>query len=338
MIWLRTLQWSVVIGICIQSVTFSQDTQVRHKVEGTVCRQDTREVLSGAELVVMPLNSGTVSDINGHFRFDLEPGEYTLTVKYMGFREKQIPLDLHGNMNLEICLVIKEHPIDEVSIIASLRTEDPIVIGRPIVNIGENILNTLNTNDVNDAIHGRIPGVWDTKISGAPGDHHRIRIRGINSIFGSADPLYVVDGMIVPIVNSITLGISDLNAHDVENISILKDAASTALYGYLGGNGVILVDTKKGGGKNKLNFSYNRGIQAFSKRYDLMNSEDFLNTVETSDKIWGTNFYLYIPGQRMPKYPRYLDAEGTPIGSDDQQDAVFTTGHLDEYNLSGQGS
>ena len=262
-----------------------------------------------------------------------------LFCSYMGFEDKRIPISLDRDYELYIQLEIKEHEIGEVHVIASLREEDPIVIGRPIENIGSRIVNSLNTNDVNDALHGRIPGVWTTKISGAPGDHNRIRIRGLNSIFGSPDPLYVVDGMVIPIVNSMTIGISDLNTHDVENISVLKDASSTALYGYLGGNGVILVDTKKGGGETRFEFGYKKGIQSLSNRYDLMNSEDFLSTIDSSDHLLGTRFLFYSPSVPIyPKYPAYLDSEGKAIGSDNHQDMLFRTGDLSEYHLSGQGS
>ena len=308
-------------------------------IAGTVKNTQSKEVLVGAEVFIGGSNRGAVTDHLGNFSLCLEAGEYVLFCSYMGFQEKRIPVSLDHDFFFDIFLEIKKHEIGEVDVIASLRKEDPIVIGRPIENIGSRIVNTLNTNDVNDALHGRIPGVWTTKISGAPGDHNRVRIRGLNSIFGSPDPLYVVDGMVIPIVNSMTIGISDLNTHDVENISVLKDASSTALYGYLGGNGVILVDTKKGGGETRFEFGYKKGIQSLSKRYNLMNSEDFLATIDSSDHLLGTRFLFYSPTIPIyPKYPSYLDSEGNAIGSDNHQDRLFRIGDLSEYHLSGQGS
>ena len=111
--------------------------------------------------------------------------------------------------------------------------------------------------------------------------------------------------MIIPLVNLKNLGIADLNSHDVENITILKDASSTALYGYVGGNGVILVETKKGGGEKVFNFSVKKGIQWLSKRYSLLNAEDFYNTLELSDVLINTSFYTVYPYAQPPKYELY---------------------------------
>ena len=214
--------------------------------------------------------------------------------------------------------------------------------GRPIETIESKTINRLNTNDLNDALHGRINGVWVTKVSGAPGDHNKIRIRGISSIFGSTDPLYVIDGMLIPVINLKSMGIADLNVHDVENITILKDASSNALYGYLGGNGVVMIETKKGGGETKFNASVKKGYQQVSKLYDLMNSEGFYNTLAYSDTLNRTRFYKRSPGSRPPTYelyPFYQDNLGNVLlGSDNFQDKLFNIGEINEYQLSGQGN
>jgi TonB-linked SusC/RagA family outer membrane protein len=308
-------------------------------LQGTVRNADTKDKLVAADIFIEGTTTGTVTDLQGNYSIRIKPGSYILVCSFMGFHQNRIPINLYQNQDLDIILEVKQHEIDEVKIAGMFREIEPLEKGRSIENIGAKIMSTLNTNDVNDALHGRIPGVWTTKVSGAPGDHNRIRIRGINSIFGSSDPLYVVDGMMIPIVNSKTLGISDLNSHDVNSITVLKDASSTALYGYLGGNGVILIETKKGGVKTQFNVEVKKGIQAFSKRYDLMDSEGFLTTIDSSDKLTGTHFLLYSKNNgTMPKYPHYLDSLGNPIGSDDYQSEVFRIGDVSEYQISGQGS
>ena len=152
--------------------------------------------------------------------------------------------------------------------------------GREIPSIDAEVIAKQNINNASDILHARLAGVWATKTSGAPGDHQKIRIRGQNSFFSSAEPLYVVDGVPVPIVNLSSLGISDLNIHDIENVTVLKDASSSALYGFQGGNGVVLIDTKQGG-ENEINFSTKFGYQWFNNFYDLMSTEDQLASLDS---------------------------------------------------------
>ena len=129
------------------------------------------------------------------------------------------------------------------------------------------------------ALVWRWAGVWATKISGAPGDHMKIRIRGINSINGSVDPLYIVDGVPIPKVNFNSLGISDLNSSDIESMTVLKDAASSAIYGFQGGNGVVIIKTKSPGGKPTFTVQQKTGVQMFkTKRYNTSGTYDFLQT------------------------------------------------------------
>ena len=312
-------------------------------LRGIIKDAKTRESLIAANVLIRGTSKGTVADINGEFLIKLAPGSYELEIRYIGYKNKRININLYNDKSLQIFLDEEKQKIGEVKVIGTFNDLQDLKIGRPIERIESKTINQLNTNVVNDALHGRINGIWTTKTSGAPGDHNKIRIRGISSIFGSADPLYIVDGVIVPIVNLKTLGIADLNTHDIESITVLKDASSTALYGYLGGNGVILIETKKGGGETSFDFNVKSGIQWFTKRYPLMNSEDFLSTHRISDSIFNTRFYRYdsrFPGDPpiLQKFPDYIDTLGNRIGSDDFQDEIFQIGAINEYQLSGQGN
>ena len=318
-----------------------RELNISYQLKGTVKDMNTNEILVAANVFIPGTKRGVVTGNDGQFSLQLAPGNYELEFRYIGYKTKRLIVNLFEDKTLNVLLKATKKEIGEVRIIGTFGEIENMDIGRPIEQIGSKTINQLNTNVVNDALHGRINGVWTTKVSGAPGDHSRIRIRGINSVFGSIDPLYVVDGMIIPIVNAKTLGISDLNTHDIESITVLKDASSTALYGFMGGNGVILVETKKGGGETKFNFNIKEGIQWFSKRYSLMNAEDFYNTLELSDKLINTPFYTVYPYARPPKYelyPYYRDSLGNTLGSDDFQEELFQRGSITEYQLSGQGS
>ncbi len=127
------------------------------------------------------------------------------------------------------------------------------------------------------------------------------------------------------IVNLHSLGIGDLNVHDIEKVTVLKDAASTALYGYQGANGVIIIDTKR---KNEehISFSIKTGVQSLHKRYDLMNTKDFLSTLDEAKTRMTPNIRKF--------YPFYTDS----LANTNWQNVLFRDGISNEYQLSGSGS
>ncbi|MDA3890878.1 MAG: SusC/RagA family TonB-linked outer membrane protein [Salinivirgaceae bacterium] len=309
-----------------------------YKIQGSVIDASTNEKLIAAQVYISGTSKGVVADENGNFELLLKPGVYNIKCRYMGYKEVNQTVNLFENKSIDLRLEVSKKQIQEIKVTDNRRELKSFAIGRPIETIKGKTVAQLNTNDVNDALHGRVNGVWSTKTSGAPGDHGKIRIRGISSIFGSTDPLYVVDGMIIPVINFNTLGIADINTKDVESIVVLKDASSTALYGYLGGNGVVIIETKKGGGETKFNFSVNQGLQHFNKRYSLLNSEQFYNTLELADQNIRTEFYKRDPLNNMETlYPHYIDDEGNTLGYDDFQDEIFRGGNISEYQLSSKG-
>jgi len=127
----------------------------------------------------------------------------------------------------------------------------------------------------------------------------------------------------------------------VESITVLKDASSTALFGNLGSNGVILIETKKGGGQTSYNFSVKQGFQRFDKRYDLLGAEEFLSSLQLADNLIKTNFYTVNTKTQPAKYelyPLYRDSLGNALAEKDYQDELFGLGMINEYQLSGSGN
>jgi TonB-linked SusC/RagA family outer membrane protein len=311
----------------------------KYKLSGSLKDANTNEALFAADVSVFGTTTAVNADKEGNFSMELSPGVYQVVFRYLGYNEKRMEVHLYENDQLEILLEAKQHFLDGVDVFGKFNSFEAFEKGRTIATIDANTINRLNLNSVNDALLGRINGVWTTKVSGAPGDHYKIRIRGISSIFGCTDPLYVVDGAIISIVNFENLGIADLNSHDIESITVLKDASSTALYGNLGGNGVIIIETKKGGGESHLNFKIKQGFQSHSKRYPLMTAETFLNTLQHSDSLIRTEFYKVDEDiHQYEKYPLYRDSLGNVLSEDNYQDELFRTGHISEYQLSATGS
>ncbi|MBN1924288.1 MAG: carboxypeptidase-like regulatory domain-containing protein, partial [Prolixibacteraceae bacterium] len=304
-----------------------RELKSKYILSGRITDATTHEGLVAANVIIEGTTTGVVTNSNGSFNMPLAPGIYNIIVRYIGYNEQTIRVNLFRDIDLNISMVVKENQIQTIDVTGKFSVIENLEKGRPIEMLESKIMDKLTTNNVSDALHARLNGVWTTKVSGAPGDHLKIRIRGISSIFGNTDPLFVVDGTMIPIVNFENLGIADLNVHDIEKITVLKDASSTALYGNLGGNGVVLIETKKGGGKNELSFQVKQGFQQFTKRYDLMGAEDFYGTLKSADELINTKFYYRDPSRMIyEKYPEYLDSLGNPLPETDFQEMLFQIG------------
>ncbi len=271
--------------------------------------------------------NGTISNPDGSFLINLATGNHKLVFSFMGYKpeKREIYVDSDRVVNISLCMTVKE--LDEVKVVSNKKKKFfDIDIGRALESISLKDIEKTNTSNASDILHSRISGVWATEISGLPGDHESIHIRGISSLFGCVDPLFVVDGTPVPSINYNSLGIADLNINDIENITVLKDASSTALFGYLGGNGVVLIDTKRGNKENNLEFSTKSGYQWFSKRYDLMGTRDFLSSILKSSQ--------YNLKDLKSFYPAY----NSSLSSYNWQDHIFQNGSANEYQLTSSGS
>jgi len=294
------------------------------RLSGVIEDKKTGEPIPGVNIQILGSNYGTSTDEDGKYNLKLEKGEYILIISMIGFEVEEKRIVLSDNMQLEIPLEPSIVKISEVRISRQRNFWPSMEVGRNISTIYSKKIESLNTNNAADILQASTPGVWSTQTSGAPGDHQKVKIRGINSIFGCTDPLYIIDGVAVPIVNLHSLGIADLNIHDIESITVLKDASSCAIYGYQGGNGVVIIDTKRPD-ENHISFSTKYGIQRLPKKLDLMNTKDFLSVLDsaTVNKISSVRRF----------YPAYDDS----LCSNEGQDAVFQDGVVNEYQLSGSG-
>ncbi len=307
--------------------TTAQDTDqsVSYTITGRITDSLTGETLIGVNIYLKDTKYGTVSDFNGNFSLEAPGGNYTLVFSYIGYNQKGVSLKLKRDLTLNISLSPTETEIEEVTVTAQRKFFGNMDYGREIPTISTEVIERQNVNNASDILHARVAGVWATKTSGAPGDHQKIRIRGQSSFFSSAEPLYVVDGVPIPIVNLSSLGIADLNIHDIENVTVLKDASASSLYGFQGGNGVVLIDTKKGD-ENRINFLTRFGYQWQPARYDLMNTKDFLTTLDSALSV-------AVSGIRNI-YPAYSDS----LCDKNLQDAIFSNGSVQEYQLSASGT
>jgi TonB-linked SusC/RagA family outer membrane protein len=300
-------------------------SESKYFVQGTVSDSETGETLIGVSIFIPKDFIGSVTDAHGRYSLKIPSGEYIVSVNYMGYARKQLTISVNSNKQLDIQLDPSKILIDEVNITSQKNFFGNMNLGRSISSIDMDEIKNLNVNNVADILHAREAGVWTTKASGAPGDHQRIRIRGIHSIYSGVDPLYVVDGVSIPNVNLSSLGVDEINIHDIRNITILKDISSSSVYGFQGGNGVVLIDTKQGN-ENSINFTTRFGMQRFDKFYSLMDTKEFMESLDAFSSIFGYPLNQY--------YPPYSDT----LANTDWQKEIFNNAMLKEYLLSLSGS
>ncbi|PWH84622.1 TonB-dependent receptor [Algibacter marinivivus] len=232
-------------------------------VNGTVTADG--QPLPGATVLIKGTTTGTSTDFDGNFTINAEALS-TLVISYVGYSTKEV---LVGNQTQINVTLEQDNKLDEVVIIGygSQRKSD---LTGSVSSVSGEDLSTLPVSRVDQALQGRAAGVQVTQTSGAPGAGTSIRVRGGNSITGSNEPLWVIDGIIV----GTNFNLNNLNANDVKSVEILKDASSIAIYGSRGANGVILVTTKSGasigGGKPQVNVGIYTSSQLVPERPDYL--------------------------------------------------------------------
>jgi TonB-dependent SusC/RagA subfamily outer membrane receptor len=207
--------------------------------------------LIGANVIVKEAPTvGTITDIDGSFSLQIPSGGATLVISYAGYSTKEIPLTADASYTVTLA----EGQLLEEVVVTSFGTTTRERFTGSAASISAEKIGVRPVTNVGQVLTGIAAGVQSTFGSGQPGSAPAIRIRGFGSISSSQDPLYVIDG--VPT----SVNIANLNADDIENVTVLKDASSTALYGSRAANGVVLITTKKGKkGKNSINVKYTRG-------------------------------------------------------------------------------
>ncbi|WP_010180507.1 SusC/RagA family TonB-linked outer membrane protein [Aquimarina agarilytica] len=238
--------------------------------------------LPGVTVTKKGSDKGAVTDFDGFFSIPAKEGDI-ITFSYIGYKNYTVVYT--GQKKLKVKMEEDIESLDEVVVIGYGKVTKKEVTGAISQVKGEE-LEKIVTPSVEQALQGKVAGVNITA-AGRPGDDAIIEIRGISSLTGNSTPLYVVDGVVQP-------NIPRLNSSEIESVEVLKDAASAAIYGVQGGNGVILISTKKPKiGKAKLDFNYATGLQRIiTERTPLLNSRDQLYARNLAIRNGAPSFFL----------------------------------------------
>ena len=259
--------------ICSTAATFAQTATV-----SGVVKDDTGEPVIGAGVLVKGTTLGTITDIDGHFSFRADDLNGVLVVSFVGMETQEIPMK--GKGTFDIVLKSSNTLLEEVQVVA-YGAQKKVTLTGSISSVNTDELLKVPTASIGNMLSGVLSGVSSIQSSGQPGgDDPDVFIRGISTLNSmNAKPLYLVDG--------VERSFFQIDPNEVENITILKDASSTAVFGVRGANGVIIVTTKRGKeGKAKINASFSYGIQTPTRMPEFVNSYDyatFLNEAYTND-------------------------------------------------------
>lgn len=233
-------------------------------ITGTVTSADDGLPIPGVTILIQGTDQGTATDFDGNYEITASANS-VLIFSYLGFTTREVPVN--GQSEIDISMEVDSSELDEVVVVGYGTQRRALVTGANVQVDGDDIQNQSTTNAL-QALQGQTPGVQITSTSGQPGSGIDVVIRGMGST-GDNSPLYVVDGVL-------TGDISYLNNADIESISVLKDAASAAIYGSQASNGVVLVTTKSGKrGTSRITLDTYYGFQSVPDKIDLLDSREY---------------------------------------------------------------
>lgn len=284
--------------------------------------------------------NGSATGFDGDFSLKVKSADATLLVSYVGMKSQEVPLN--GRTNVTVTLEDDSEVLDEVVVVGYGTMKKSDLAGAS-TSLGEDAMKGSVITNLDQSLQGRATGVQAVATSGAPGSSSSIRVRGQATINANAEPLYVIDGVIVQgggnSGSSFGLGdalgngkvstispLSTINPSDIVSMEILKDASATAIYGAQGSNGVVLITTKRGK-SGEAKFTYD-GMVAWnhqSKRLDMMNLREFASYYND----------LVATGQQKENNV-YRDPSILGVGTN-WQDAVFRTALQQQHQIAAQG-
>jgi len=285
-------------------------------ISGLVTNAGDGQLLIGVTIAEKGQSRGAISDVDGRYRLDLTNAGAVLVFSYTGYITREIPVA--GQRVLDVVLEESASMIDEV-VVVGYGSQKRSNISGAVSTVTSDEISSLPVLRTEQALQGRVAGVQVTQNSGSPGSPLSVRIRGTGTT-GDSEPLYIVDGIPVG-------GLDFLNPNDIESINILKDAASAAIYGARGANGVVLITTKTGQKNTKGAISYDAyfGVQSPWKTANLLSAREYA--------ILSNEAHVAAGVQPLPEFsnPDAL-GEGT-----NWLDAIFSDAPMSSHQLGFSG-
>jgi len=301
--------------ICIMQA-FSQEKTISGKIVDS-----NGNGLPGATVQILGTTKGLISDIDGKYSISV-PNSGILVFSFIGYVTREIPVE--NNTTIDVVLFENVQNIDQVVVVGYGVQKKSLVTGA-ISKLDAKDISSVNVSRIDQALQGKTSGVYIAQTSGSPGSPMSIKIRG-NSSNGKNDPLYIVDGIK-------TSGIDFLSPNDIESIEILKDAASSAIYGSEGGNGVIIITTKRAQkGSSEISYNYYHGIQSVSNYVQMMSGSEYIDYQRQS---YSNEIVLkdHTTAKFLKQMSTYDIWDSTAVNTN-WMDKIISTAPVNEHNIS----
>jgi TonB-linked SusC/RagA family outer membrane protein len=286
-------------------------------VKGTVSDESGEPVI-GATVKVKGSNEGAITDFDGNYSVKAASNA-TIAFSYVGYVTQEV--NVGGRSTINVTLKEDNTTLNDVVVIGygTMKKSD---ISGSVATINKEQMERKIPTNVAQALQGAAAGVMVTNQDGAPGSKSAIRIRGIGTINGDANPLYVVDGV------QVGSNADFVNPSDIESIEVLKDASATAIYGSAGANGVIMITTKHGQkGKMNVNLTADFGIQTLPWKLNTLSGDDYARSIRESKANDGQTLNNQIWAEAYDGKRNYIN----------WQDQMYRTGFRQQYGISASG-
>lgn len=308
--------------VVILMLNISLIAQESFTLQGTVLSATDNMPIPGVSLIIKNTTRGTSTDFDGIFSLDVKEGE-VLVASFIGFKTQFITIG--KERKISIVLTEEASALDEV-VVVGYGTRKKSHLTGAVAKVGGDDVAKVQAARVDEALAGKMSGVMIQNQSGEPGSDLKIQIRTGSSLSSNSDPLIVVDGF------PISGNLATVNPNDIESMEVLKDAASAAIYGSLGANGVILVTTKKGK-SGKINFSYN-AYTSISQKY-VKDIEMLKTAGEWAKDLQSGEYDLTNTDSRLLEYR--LDAYANAPDVVSMEDWLFRSGNSNSHDFSMSG-
>ena len=284
----------------------------------------TGETMPGVNVVETGTTKGAVSDLDGRYEITV-PTDARLTFSYIGYQPQTV--DVKGRKTINITLKEDDQTLEEIVVVGYGTMKKRDLTGA-VTSVKADAISKAVATSIDQALQGRAAGVQIQQNSGTPGGSTSIRIRGINSLNESNEPIYVIDGVIVNGESRSNMNnpLAAINPSDIISVDILKDASAAAIYGSRGANGVIIISTVRGKeGTSRITYDGSAGVQSIPKKLRMLNLQEYAYHQQDRSDVMG------YPLNNAFVRPDLLD-KGT-----DWQDELFANALITNHNLSVTG-
>lgn len=264
-----TFKYIPIVAVALSSASMNKLYAQQRSIQGKVTDANTGQALAGVSVRVSDQNKVTLTDAKGEFMLSTSGKDAPLLdFSFIGYESQQVRA---SGGSISLALKPSSTDLDEVVVVAYGTSKRSNITGS-VSTVSSKAIENRQVSSISKALEGQVPGLQSVASSGQPGTDATIRIRGIGSINASSSPLIVLDG------NPYAGDINSINPNDIQSISVLKDAASSALYGSRGANGVIIITTKSGkaSGDTKINLNFTQGYSGRAvKDYEQVTTDEY---------------------------------------------------------------